>query len=139
VCFANLTYAPTGSFNLAVMDTILKLADLGPRTLQVSPVLNQRKEQLVKLLPHWSNAAASGMFAENFFPDRPLDSLKKLSSDLFERAGPIKRVGNLVADNQLRGTFILEGEKADIQVFFTLTPEKVPLIQQLDLSERKKP
>ena len=139
VCFANLTYAPTSNFNLAVMDTIMKLASLEPRTLPLSPVLSQRKEQLVKLFPHWTNAAATGIFAENFFPDKPLDSLKKLSATLLEKAGTIKRVGDLVPENQLRGSFILEGEKSDIQVFFTLTPEKIPLIQQLDLWERKNP
>jgi len=138
VCFANLTYAPTTSFNAAVMDTIMKLADLKPRALPVSPVLDQRKEQLVKLLPMWNNAVASGMFAENFFPDRPLDSLKKLSASLFEKAGKIIRVGALVPENQLRGTFFIEGEKSDIGIFFTLTPEKVPLIQQLEMWERKK-
>jgi len=139
VCFANLTYAPTGSINLAVMDTIIKMADLKPRTLPVSPILQQRKEQLVKLLPHWNNATTSGMFAENFFPDRPLDSLKNLSASLFEKAGTILKVTDLIPENQLRGTFTMEGEKSDIVIFFTLTPERVALIQQLEMYERKKP
>lgn len=138
VCFANLTYAPTGLINLAVMDTIMKLADLKPRTLPVSPVLQQRKEQLVKLLPHWNNAITRGMFAENFFSDRPLDSLKKLSASLFEKAGNILRVTELIPENQLRGTFTMQGEQSDIVIFFTLTPEKIPLIQQLEMFERKR-
>jgi CubicO group peptidase (beta-lactamase class C family) len=139
VCFANLTYAPTGSINLAVIDTIMKLADLKPRTLPVSQVLQQRKEQLLKLLPEWNNATSSGIFAENFFPDTPLDSLKKLSASLFKNAGNITKVTELLPENQLRGSFVMEGEKSDIVIFFTLTPEKVPLIQQLDMFERKKP
>lgn len=138
VCFANRTYAPTATISLAVVDTIMKLANLKPRRLPVSPILQQRKEQLVKLLPHWTNALSSGIFAENFFPDRPLDSLKKLSASLFDKAGNIVRVTELIPENQLRGTFTLEGEKSDILVFFTLTPEKVPLIQEFDIYERKK-
>lgn len=138
VCFANLTYAPTATINLAVMDTIMKLADLKPGVLPVSPILQQRKEEIIKLLPDWSNAATSGIFAENFFPDHPIDSMKKLSASLFEKAGKIMRVTELVPENQLRGTFTMEGERADIVIFFTLTPEKIPMVQQLDLLERRK-
>jgi hypothetical protein len=38
-------------------------------------------------------------------------------------------------ENQLRGHFVLEGERANIDVFFTLTPENPALIQQLDFRE----
>jgi hypothetical protein len=31
----------------------------------------------------------------------------------------------------------MEGEKGKLEVYFTLTPEKVPLIQYFDLSEVK--
>ena len=138
VCFANLTYAPTSGINLAVADSLIRLADLKPRAIPPSPILQQRKEQIVKLLPGWAGAESSGIFAENFFPDRPLNELKQLTASLYEKTGKIINVGELVPENQLRGTFLLVGEKANIEVFFTLTPEKVPLIQQLDLRERKK-
>jgi CubicO group peptidase (beta-lactamase class C family) len=136
VCFANLTYAPTYNINTAVMDTLMKLADLHTRRLPVSPILKERKEQLVKLLPHFDDAEASKIFAENFFLDRPLDSLKKMAAMLYEKAGKIIKVGELIPENQLRGRFIIEGEKSEIQVFFTLTPEASPLIQKLNMRER---
>jgi CubicO group peptidase (beta-lactamase class C family) len=138
VCFANLTYAPTSGINIAVADTLIKLAELKPRTISVSPILQQRKEEIVKLLPYWNGAEATKIFAENFFPDRPLNELKDLTASLYEKAGKIVRVSALQPENQLRGTFVVEGEKANIEVFFTLTPEKIPLIQQLDMRERKK-
>ena len=133
VCFANRTYAPTAAFNTAVMDTIIQLAKLKPRSLPVSVILNQKKENLIKLLPSFDQAKQSGLFAENFFPDNPLDSLKKLSASLFSKAGRIIKVHELIPQNQLRGTFMMEGEKANVYIFFTLTPEKDPLIQQLDM------
>ena len=138
LCFANLTYAPTSGINIAVADTLIRLANLKPRIIPPSPILQQRKEEIVKLLPHWNGAESSKIFAENFFPDRPLSELKQLTQSLYEKAGKIVRIGELIPENQLRGTFLLEGEKANIEVFFTLTPEKVPLIQQLDLRERRK-
>lgn len=138
VCFANVTYAPTSVVNLAVLDTIVKLATLKPRVLPASPILKQRTAEIVKLLPHWNGAEGSGIFAENFFPDNPVDSLKKLSADLFQKAGKIMNVKEIVPENALRGTFVMEGEKSNITVFFTLTPERTPLIQQLVMREAKK-
>lgn len=38
-------------------------------------------------------------------------------------------------ENQLRGSFIMQGEKADIEIFFTLSPENPPLIQEYNIKE----
>jgi CubicO group peptidase (beta-lactamase class C family) len=138
VSFANLTYAGTGGVNLRVLDTIIALAQLKPRQVNVSTILNQRKNELVKLLPNWSNAERSRIFAENFFPDNPIDSLRKQAINLFTSAGKILQVKDLVADNNLRGRFLIEGEKKNIEIFFTLTPENPPLIQEYRIREIKK-
>ncbi|MDQ3278882.1 MAG: beta-lactamase family protein [Bacteroidota bacterium] len=130
VCFSNVTYAPTTGINTQVLDTLVALAQLSPRQVQPSSILQTRKEQLVKLLPHWQGAEASGIFAENFFLDYFTDSLRKEAKGLFEQAGKIKSVAELKAENGLRGSFLLKGEKGNIEVFFTLTPEAVPLIQE---------
>jgi hypothetical protein len=92
----------------------------------------------VKLLPNWNNAEKSGIFAENFFPDYPIDSLKKQASNIFANAGKILRVNDMVAENNLRGRFIMEGEKKNIEIFFTLTPENPPLIQEYRIREIRK-
>ncbi len=41
----------------------------------------------------------------------------------------------MIPENNLRGTFPIEGERGKLNVFFTLTPEANPLIQQLDIDE----
>jgi CubicO group peptidase (beta-lactamase class C family) len=130
VAFANRTYAGVGGVNLEVLDTIIKIAGLQSYTLPASDILEQRKAELVKILPAWDNAEQSGIFAENFFPDYPIDSLKKQAKEIFEKAGKIIAVKEMKPQNQLRGTFNIEGEKADIQVYFTLSPENPPLIQE---------
>ncbi|HEV7781039.1 MAG TPA: serine hydrolase domain-containing protein [Chitinophagaceae bacterium] len=141
VAFANRTYAPMGSINLQVLDTIIKTAGLQPRQLPPSGTLEQRKKELVKLLPDWNNAEQSGIFAENFFPDYPMDTLKKYARDLYAKAGKIVSVKEVKAENQLRGTFILEGEQTDIEIYFTLSPENPPRIQEYRIRElvKKKP
>jgi len=138
VSFANLTYAGTGSINLKALDTLIAIAKLKPRVLPPSTILKQRKDELIKLLPDWKQAESSGIFAENFFPDNPIDSLKKQSASLYAKAGKIIRIGEIIPENNLRGSFVIEGEKSNIEVFFTLTPENPPLIQELVLKELKK-
>ena len=137
ISYANLTYAGMGSVNSAVLDTLIAMGKLQPRQLPISPILAQRKADLLKLLPDWKNAEQSGIFAENFFPDQSVDNRRKVVQDLYAKVGPIKHVGELIPENQLRGHFMLEGETGSIDVFFTLTPENPALIQQLDFEEIK--
>lgn len=129
--FDNITYGGTSTINTAVLDTIITLAGLKPRTLPVSDILEQRKNELVKILPDWNGAESSGLFAENFFMDHRLKDLVKRTKELYEEAGEITEVGAMRPFNQLRGTFTLTGQKKNLEIFFTLTPEKAPLIQQL--------
>lgn len=129
VSFANLTYANGGRANTIALDTLLALSGIKPRTLPASMVLEQRKNDLVKLLPNWENPQATGIFADNFFMDYFPDKLKAEATEIFAKAGKITKAGEVVAENQLRGYFILTGEKANVKVSFTLTPENPPLIQ----------
>lgn len=138
VCFSNLTYAPTTPINTQVLDTLVRMADLKPRPEKPSAILQARKTQLLALLPSWNGAEATGIFADNFFLDYFPDSLRKEATALFEKAGKITGVGDLVPENNLRGRFVLQGEKADLELSFTLTPENPPLIQEYHLREKKR-
>ena len=135
VAFANRTYSPMGAINLVVLDTLVKTAGLQPRQLAPSKILNQRKNELLKILPAWTNAEQSGIFAENFFPDYPIDSLRKQATELYTKAGKIISIKELKPENQLRGGFMIEGEAIDMEVYFTLSPENPPLIQEFHMRE----
>lgn len=138
VSLANRTYSPMGGINTLVLDTLVKMAKLKQRAVPVSPVLDQRKKELMKILPDWSEAEKSGIFAENFFPDNPIDSLRKQSREIFAKAGRIISVKEMKAENNLRGTFIVEGEKINFEIYFTLSPENPPLIQDYRMREVRK-
>lgn len=131
MAFDNITYGGTSTINTAVLDTIITLAGLKPRALPVSAILEQRKNELVKIFPDWNGAERSGLFAENFFKDNRVKDLAKRTKELYEEAGAITNAGAMSPLNQLRGTFTLSGQKKNLEIFFTLTPEQVPLIQQL--------
>lgn len=138
VCFANRTYAGVGGLNLQILDTLVKLAGLQARILPSSDILEKRKQDLLKVLPDWNNAEQSGIFAENFFPDYPIDTLKKYARDLYSKAGKIISVESVKAENQLRGGFLIKGEKTDIEIYFTLSPENPALIQEYHIRESAK-
>jgi CubicO group peptidase (beta-lactamase class C family) len=132
--FDNVTYGSTSTINTAILDGIVAAAGLEPRELPASAILKTRKEQLAALLPDWDDAEDSGIFADNFFMDNRLADLTARSQGLYAGAGQIVGIGEMRAVNQLRGSFVIEGLERSIEVFFTLTPEKDPLIQQVRMS-----
>ncbi len=134
VVFGNLTYASMGAPLTAAIDSLLKWAELEPRVLSGSSILEKRKAQIVSLLPTWKNAQQTGIFAENFFDDYFISNLQKQSVDAFKKTGKILSVSEVVATNQLRGYFILKGEKKNIKVWFSLSPEPDPKIQAMKIS-----
>lgn len=141
ISFANQTYASMGTVNLQVLDTMIRGAGLKPNTIPSSDILNLRQDALIKLLPKWDStmlvkytAAGTNIFSENFFPDYPLEDMKANHIALFKAIGTIQHIGDMKAENQLRGSFNIIGDKAKLNVFFTLTPENPPLIQELRLT-----
>ncbi|MCZ2471999.1 beta-lactamase family protein [Aquirufa ecclesiirivi] len=138
ISFSNLTYANMGSINMLVIDSLLHTTALPKRTLAVSAILKQRQSELMKILPHWNQAESSGIFAINFFSDYFTPVLKSEAEALFSKVGAIKKVHDLIPENQLRGKFSIEGENGDLEVSFTLSPENPALIQEFHLIEIKK-
>jgi CubicO group peptidase (beta-lactamase class C family) len=138
ISFANLTYAPMSAANARVGAILLEKALLPRRTLAPSPILETRKNQVADLVRKWDPDVARTLVAENFFLDRSPETWARLAQDTLGQAGQIQSVGALVLENQLRGTFPLIGEHGRVDVFFTLTPEKNPLLQELRLTFVKK-
>ncbi|MBK7373224.1 MAG: hypothetical protein IPJ09_17655 [Saprospiraceae bacterium] len=56
---------------------------------------------------------------------------------MFDDIGQIKSIDEVVPENQLRGTFKIHGEQGSLLVFYTLSPENPPLIQELRLSKEE--
>jgi CubicO group peptidase (beta-lactamase class C family) len=139
ILLANVTYAPTAVLNTMVIDTILRMetVDLKPRILPASAVLIHAQTKLTALLPSWKNAAASNLFAENFFDDYKIETLIKEASSIFEAAGPITKTGDLIPENELRGYYYLHAKNGTIKISFTLTPTNPSQIQEYHISFEK--
>lgn len=133
ISFSNHTYGAPGLPNAIALDTLIQLAGIKKRELPPSEILLQRKEDIMSIVPDFTDAESKNIFAENFWLDYNLENRRSDAKALFGLAGKVLRVSNLKPENQLRGTFLIECEKRNIRVFFTLTPEKGAYIQQLDI------
>ena len=132
--FCNLTYKAPSSANAEVMDALLKAGVLEERTLPVSDILLAKKDDVIKLINEWNPEFEKEILAENFYLDIPREDRIAEAKAIFEEVGKIKSTGSVKPLNQLRGTFLLHGEKGDMQVYFTLTPQKDPKVQMLILN-----
>ncbi len=134
ISFANLTYAPMSATNAKVGALLLEKAKMPRRSLPPSPMLEARKTEIAQLIQSWDSQLAERVVAENFFPDRSQEEWARHSQAVLRQLGAVKSVGVLVPENQLRGTFPLIGESGRVDVYFTLTPEKNPRLQELRLT-----
>lgn len=135
ITFSNHTYAPCTLINNNVLDALIQLGKLEQLKHAPSSILQKRVNELLELLPEWKDAARSGIFAENFFLDYYVDTLKLESFALYKKLGKIKRIKSIIPENNLRGVCILEAEKGNIMLKITLTPENPALIQYFEMKE----
>jgi len=137
MAFCNLTYTSPYPFNkigkLLFVDSGLK-----PRKLPVSDILLERQSQITQLIQNWNEDNEANLLAENFYLDHSRDRRITEVQGILEKAGPILDTGELKPVNQLRGNYTIHAENGDIRIFFTLTPEKEPKVQQLDISFKTK-
>lgn len=133
VAFSNERYGAPSGANALVLDTLISIAGLQPRNLAPSAILQIRRKQITKFITH--QFSDTSFFAENFFLDQSQDDRMKEIDQLFADAGRFVRIGQSKSLNQLRMEFVIEFENKNVTVFFTLTPEKNPLVQQLDVWE----
>jgi len=133
ISFANLTYAGPWRADDQVIHLLRKNNIIQPRRLPVSEILKTRQNQLVQLLKNWEGDLEEEILAENFYPDKSREQRLKEIETTLKQAGEVISAGTISPQNQLRGTFVLSCSKQNVEVYFTLTPEKNPKIQYLSL------
>lgn len=130
ILLTNVTYAPAAEVNLYVLDKILEESKINPRQTPPLPILKEKQNYLIQLLPNWEHAIDSKNFAANFFQDHSIDALKNQTNIFFEKAGKIVSIGEVLSKRPLSGHFIIKCERSDIKIAFSLTPTHPPLIQE---------
>lgn len=135
MAFSNLTYAG-GIVKKANYKVISKLIDHGlfmPRILPVSEILELRKGQVAQLIQHWDPLLEKEIVAANLYMDLSREKRMNEARELLNQLGEVVSTGPVIPENQLRGSFLLEGKKQNLRVYFTLTPEAEPRVQWLSL------
>ncbi len=133
MAFCNLTYTSPYPFN-DIGKLLFDSLNIQPRQLPVSDVLSERQKQIVELIQSWDSELEAKILAENFYLDKSRDHRMSEIQEVLKKAGELKKINNMEPNNQLRGSFKIETENGVIEIFFTLTPEKTPRVQQLDVS-----
>ncbi|MBL8753908.1 MAG: beta-lactamase family protein [Planctomycetes bacterium] len=133
IAFTNLRYGPVYDAANEALNRLLEHAPLAPRTVATSPILARRKDQVAAMIQAWDAKLVAEIAADNFLLDRSLADWTTLAKAQFAAIGAVTGIGEIVPENQLRGTFTIVGEKARMNVSFTLTPEAVPKVQELQL------
>jgi CubicO group peptidase (beta-lactamase class C family) len=134
VAFSNRTYGSTWAVNQKVLDLIIDEMEVQPGAIAVSDVLRTRMKELVRILPGWDVTGKECIFADNFFADYDIGELRTRSERIFREAGEIKQIREIVPENNLRGSLVMEGTNGSITVGFTLTPQATPRIQAFSLT-----
>ncbi len=133
MAFCNLTYTNAYPFK-DIGKLLFETIDLQPRQLPVSDILVERKEQIAQLIQAWDTELEAKILAENFYLDKSREYRMKEIQEVFVKAGVIRSMDEVEPLNQLRGNFKLQCENGIVNIYFTLTPEKDPKVQQLDVS-----
>ena len=134
IAFTNLRYGPVyGAANQA-LNLLLEHGKLQPRTVQVSLILETRRHQVAEMIQSWAPVLVAEITAENFLLDRALPDWIQLTREKLTAIGKITSIGPIVPENQLRGIYPMVGEKGKLSVSFTLTPELVPKVQELEVT-----
>jgi CubicO group peptidase (beta-lactamase class C family) len=137
ISFANLTYASAGAANSLIVDKLMERYHFTPRSLIASDTLLRRRDQVVELFKNWNQSKRNKsledhVLAENFYMDMSNERWQEESKVVFAAIGKIVKVSEMISENQLRGKFRVTGEKGVAEIFFTLTPEHTPRVQQLE-------
>ncbi|MEA1981221.1 MAG: hypothetical protein U9N54_09635 [candidate division Zixibacteria bacterium] len=104
-----------------------------PRKLPVSSILLERQEQVAELIQNWNTDLEEKILAENFYLEKSREHRMSEIQEVLDKAGAIQSMDKFHPDNQLRGSLILKAENGDIVVYFTLSPEKNPKMQYLEV------
>lgn len=134
IAFTNLRYGPVYGPTSKVLNLLIERAQLPARAAAPAPVLLTRQQQVAQLIQGWDEKLGDEITADNFFLDRSRVDWIAAARQQLDTIGRIVAVGPLKAENRLRGSFPLIGERGTLEVKFTLTPEREPKVQELDIT-----
>jgi CubicO group peptidase (beta-lactamase class C family) len=133
IAFSNLRYGPVYAATGKVFNMLVESGKLPARPVAPSAILLARQQQVAQLVQTWEPALGAAIAADNFFLDRSREDWIAEARGKLAGVGTVTSVGTIKAQNQLRGSFTLVGDQGSADITFTLTPEREPKLQELDI------
>jgi hypothetical protein len=139
VALGNLTYTGWGNVSEQAIELMARTGALVPRAPQAAPVLNERRDQVSRLVMNWSEPLADSLAAMNLFLDESKPRRKATIERLKSTVGDnCRNEGELVALNALRGSWRMRCSNGDLRVTITLAPTEPATVQALSVSAMKR-
>ena len=133
ILLANLTYAQCEWPVRRALELVARQAALPRRAIRRDPSLLAARDAVDGLVRQWDDAAAARLFTPNVDLDRPLAERREELAGLAERHGALAREGDIEAEDALRGSWRLRGERGHVQLAITLAPTVPPRVETLSV------
>ncbi|MCB9138080.1 MAG: beta-lactamase family protein [Caldilineaceae bacterium] len=137
IALANVTYAGVGRICGQVFEQLTDRLHKNSACFSVpsiTPPLTTAREGVNRLLERWDDAVADALFAENFFLDLDRVHWQQELLELSERHGALREAGAFRAENWLRGSWRMQGERGWCDIWLSLAPTHPPAIQELEVT-----
>jgi len=133
ISFANLTYAASSAQHAQANGALFASGGLSPRALPTPVALAARARDVAELVRTWDEALGRAILADNVYLDRSREHRQREAQQIFQAAGELRSVEEVIPENQLRGSFVMHGAMRDVRVTFTQSPERPARVQYIEL------
>ncbi|MCC6241418.1 MAG: beta-lactamase family protein [Gemmatimonadaceae bacterium] len=135
VALGNLTYTSWGGVIDTVLEQLARTGGLVPRVPQPAPVLEAMQQQVSRLIANWQPALADSIAAMNLYLDEPAPRRAAAIARLRESVGGgCGETTAIVAENALRGQWLVRCRTGSLRVAITLAPTEPARVQQFTVA-----
>lgn len=133
VAMGSLTYTNWGPRLDAALEALAKTGALKARAPVPSPALVAMRADVTRLVQAWDDALADRIAANNLFLDVAKERRRTQIAALAATHGACRAEGPFVAENALRGEWVMPCERGALRVAITLAPTMPPKVQYLSV------
>jgi CubicO group peptidase (beta-lactamase class C family) len=135
---ANLTYAQAAGMTRAAISMLQNTGAMKPRQAVPSPALLGMVQATRDLVVDWGDDRARAIAADNLFVDESLE-MRKVSINALRTGLGACKLGQINAENALRGRFRVDCEKGWLNVTLSLAPTQPARVQFLEVGGGRPP
>ena len=137
VALSNVTYSAIYSKVSEAFEALHETGGLKTRVLPASQDLLDVQKGITDLYETWNDEDITALATKSFFQDMALEKRRQQVQDLRASFGKCKSITPFVAENNLRGRWVLNCQRGNIEVYVTLAPTVPPRMQTLAFTAAK--